>query len=195
MNSLTQAEQMDLRTVAKHFEEKLKKIKICLFDVDGILTNGQIMYDGEEVGFNRFFHALDGYGLKVLQGAGIKVGIVTSGDSLGVIKRFKENLELDFVFYGNEDKRTAWNEVKKSENVSDEQILYMGDEFFDLPLLLAAGFSATVSHASHEIKESVDYITLAPAGMGSAREVIDLVRYAQKIKPEVLNFDGELCKL
>jgi 3-deoxy-D-manno-octulosonate 8-phosphate phosphatase (KDO 8-P phosphatase) len=69
-----------------------------------------------------------------------------------------------------------------------EEILYMGDEFFDIPLLKKAGFSATVPSSSHEVKEVVDYVTYIDSGMGCAREVIDLVRYAQNIVPVIEDF-------
>jgi 3-deoxy-D-manno-octulosonate 8-phosphate phosphatase (KDO 8-P phosphatase) len=176
---------VDLRTVAKDYEEKLKKIKVALFDVDGILTDGRLYWSGEEVGFNRFFNAQDGFGFKMLQRAGIKVGIITGGDSLGVTKRFKENLKCDFVYMGNENKLPAFEEILDKEGVSAEEVLYVGDEFFDLPILKRAGFSATAPHASIEIREAVDYVTHREGGDSCAREVIDLVRYAQGITPQV----------
>jgi 3-deoxy-D-manno-octulosonate 8-phosphate phosphatase (KDO 8-P phosphatase) len=176
---------LDLREVAKQFEEKLSKIKVCLFDVDGILTSGQLYWSGQEVGFNRFFDAQDGFGLKTLQRAGLKVGIITGGDSLGVIKRFQENLKLDFVYYGNENKLPAYEEILEKTGASPEEVLYMGDEFFDLPILKRVGFSATAPHASIEIRESVDYVTHREGGHACAREVIDLVRHVQGIIPKV----------
>lgn len=179
---------MNLRDLAKKHEEKLKKIKICLFDVDGILTNGQIYYSGEEVGFNRFFHTLDGYGLKLLKTAGIKVGVITGGNSLGVKKRF-ELLGIDYLYMGDEDKRSAFEDVLKKANLKAEQALYMGDEFFDLPLLIQAGFSATVKTASHEIQEVVDYVCERDSGMGCVREVIDMLRYAQGIVPKIPGYN------
>ena len=174
----------NLREISLKFSDKLKKIKVALFDVDGILTNGHISWDGEDIGFNRSTHAGDGYGLKVLMEAGIKVGVISGGDSLGVIKRFKENLKLNYVFLGNEDKREAFNKVLQDGYKRDE-ILYMGDEFFDIPLLKGAGFSATVPHSSHEVQEVVDYVTFRRGGDACAREVIDLVRYAQNIVPKI----------
>ena len=80
--------KIDLRERAKNFEDKLAKIKIALFDVDGICTDGKIYWAGEEVGFNRQFHTHDGYGMKILMRAGLKVGIITGGDSTGVKNRF-----------------------------------------------------------------------------------------------------------
>lgn len=182
-----QNRELDLRIVAQKHKEKLSKIKVALFDVDGILTNGQIFFQGQEVGFNRFFHAQDGYGLKLLMKAGIKVGIITGGDSLGVKERFAL-LNLDYIYSGNEDKRVAYTKVKEAAKVEDFEILYMGDEFFDLPLLRRAGFSATVPNSSIEIREEVDYVTYREGGTGAAREVIDMLRHAKGIVPEVDSF-------
>ncbi|MFT6633572.1 MAG: 3-deoxy-D-manno-octulosonate 8-phosphate phosphatase (KDO 8-P phosphatase) [Bacteriovoracaceae bacterium] len=177
-------ENLDLREISQKYSEKLKAIKICLFDVDGILTNGKIFWASEEVGFNRQFHTHDGYGLKVLMRAGIKVGIITGGDSIGVRKRF-EGLGVDHLFMGNEDKRQSFDEILKIENLTDQDALYMGDEFFDLPILKRVGFSATVPNASIEIRESVDYVTVRESGNACVREVIDMLRHAQGIVPEI----------
>ena len=125
--------------------------------------------------------------------AGLKVGVISGGDSLGVKKRFVENLKLDFAFLGNEDKREAYKEVL-AMGFSDEEILYMGDEFFDVPLLKRAGFGVTTSEASEEVKGFVDYVTTRAAGHACVREVIDMLRYAQGIVPEVLDFDGTPIK-
>lgn len=174
----------NFREIGEHFKDKLSKIKVCAFDADGILTNGLIHWDGEEVGFNRSFHVRDGYGMKILMEAGIKVGVVTGGNSLSITKRFKENLPVDFVFMGNENKLSAWDSILNM-GFKDDEILYMGDEFFDIPLIKRAGFSATVPQASLEIQEEVDYITQTSSGMGCAREVIDILRYSRGIVPNI----------
>lgn len=173
-----------LRELSSLHSEKLKKIKVCLFDVDGVLTDGKLFWAGEEVGFNRLFHTHDGYGMKTLMRAGLKVGIITGGNSIGVQKRF-EGLGVDHLYMGSDDKRESFEEILKLEQVSAEECLYMGDEFFDLPILKRVGFSASVPDASLEVKESVDYISLKKGGNGAAREVIDLLRYAQNIVPEI----------
>lgn len=182
--------KLDLRATAEKYQGKLKKIRVCLFDVDGVLTDGKIRFDGEEMGFNRSTHTSDGYGLKVLREAGLKVGVISGGNSIGVEKRFRENLKLDYVLLGNEDKRQAYQKVL-DDGFEDGEILYMGDEFFDLPLLKRSGFSASVPGASLEVQENVDYVTVRSGGEGAAREVIDLIRYAQEIVPEVFDFDGK----
>ena len=180
-------EQRDLREIANHFKEKLQKIKVLAFDVDGVLTNGQLIFFGGEVGWNRSFHTRDGYMMKELIRQGYKVGVITGGDSRGVFERFGKDgkgLGLDFIFAGDEDKRASYKKVKEL-GFTDEQILYVGDEFFDLPVLKECGFSVTVPEASHEVKESVDYVTQTAGGMGAAREVMDIFRYANNIKPKV----------
>ena len=174
----------DLRIEAKKYTEKLSKIKIALFDVDGILTNSKVYWDGEERGFNRSFNTYDGYGIKMLQEAGLKVGIITGGDSLGVKMRF-EGLGVDYLKMGSIDKRDGFNEVMNDCGFAHDEALYMGDEFFDLPILKQVGFSATAPHASHEIQDEVDYVTEREAGDGCVREVIDMLRYVQNITPNI----------
>ena len=178
---------MILKETAKKFEAKLKKIKVVVFDLDGILTNAHVWWASEEVGFNRTFNIYDGYGMKVLMAAGLKVGVITGGNSVSVFKR-TDQLGINFCYAGNEDKREAFLDIMKKYEVSAEEILYMGDELFDIPLLKKAGFSATVPNTSDEVKEIVDYVTIRKSGEGCAREVIDLVRYAQGITPQLEDF-------
>ncbi len=166
--------KFEFEDVAKIHQDKLKKIKVCLFDVDGILTDGKVWYSGAEMGFNRYFNVRDGYGLKLLQQFGYQVGIISGGNSLGVMERFKQ-LGISFVHLGNEDKRQAYRQILNDTGVKPEETLYMGDEYFDLPILNACGFSATVSNASYPIKKVVDYITINQAGNGAVREVIDIL--------------------
>lgn len=173
---------MRIKEIANQFSSQLKKIKVCAFDVDGILTDGRIWWQ-DDIGWNRTSHIRDGYGLKVLQRAGYKVGVITGGNSESVVKRYGENLELDFVYKGNEDKRGAFKKLLDQKYSADE-ILYMGDEHFDIPLLKVCGFSATVPEASWEVHEVCDYVTEARAGHGAVREVIDILRFACGLKPE-----------
>lgn len=178
---------MNLRDIARKHEDKLKKIKVVAFDLDGILTDAHVWWASEEVGFNRTFCIYDGYGMKLLMQAGIKVGVITGGNSVSVTKRV-DQLALNFCYAGNEDKREAFKDLMKRYDVKADEILYMGDELFDLPLLLKAGFSATVPNTTEEVKSRVDYVTVKESGKGCAREVIDLVRYAQGIEPKIEEF-------
>ncbi|MBF0297134.1 MAG: HAD-IIIA family hydrolase [Oligoflexia bacterium] len=178
-----------LKLTSKKFKKQLTPIKMLILDVDGILTNGIIYYSGSEIEFNRYFHTFDGYILKTLMKLGIKVGIISGGNSVGLCKRI-EYLKIDpqYVFLGNEDKRKAYLEIKKIANLSDKEICYMGDELYDIPLLNRAGFSATVPDAPAEVKAFATYITKRKAGEGAVREVADLIRYAQGLHPEIEDF-------
>jgi len=178
---------VSLIAVAKKFEEKLKNIKVVAFDLDGILTDAHVWWESEEVGFNRQFNIYDGYGMKVLMSGGIKVGVITGGNSVSVQKRVSQ-LGLDFCYAGDEDKRKAFTDLMSRYSVQPNEILYMGDELFDIPLLKRAGFSATVPNTSDEVKNCVDYVTVRESGKACAREVMDLVRYAQNIKVHVQEF-------
>ena len=177
----------DLRKIAQQYEPMLKHIKVCAFDCDGILTDGSVFWAGTDIGWNRITTTRDGYGFKILQKAGLKVGVISGGDSLSLYKRFLENLKLDFLYAGNDDKRPAYKKIL-SHGFQDKEILYMGDEFFDIPLIKQCGFGATVSTASYEVQEAADYIASTPPGHGAAREVIDILRYVHNIVPEVPGF-------
>ncbi len=178
---------MSLRETSKKFEAKLKKIKVVAFDLDGILTDGHLWWHGDEVGWNRTFYIYDGYGMKLLMKSGIKVGVITGGDSVSVKKRV-DLLKLDFLYQGSEDKRKAFLDIMEKYKVSADEILYMGDELFDIPLLKKAGFSATVPNTGAEVKAVCDYVTIKESGKGCAREVIDILRYAQGIEPVMEDF-------
>lgn len=179
---------LDIEQLARPHIEKLAKIKAVLFDVDGILTDGLVQWQGEEVGFNRSFHVRDGYGLRVMMRAGFHVAVISGGKSKGLEERMNQ-LGVPDQYLGNEDKRKAYLELKDKYNLTDSQILYMGDEQFDIPLLKRAGFSATVEVANKEVRDVCDYIAKTPAGRGCAREVIDMIRHVQNIVPHVPDFE------
>lgn len=185
---------MNLFDVAKKYQDKLSKIKVAAFDIDGVLTNGHVWWDGEELGFNRLTHTSDGYALKLLMQSGIKTGVISGGDSVSVKKRFIDNLKLDFAFLGNEDKREAYKKVLEM-GYKPEEVLFVGDELFDIPLLKASGFSATVSGAPYEVKQFCDYTTVKEGGMAAVREVVDILRYARGFSPAILDFDDSLIDL
>ncbi|MBC7691062.1 MAG: HAD hydrolase family protein [Methylotenera sp.] len=162
-------------------QARLKKIKMLLLDVDGVLTDGRIFWL-EEHGWTRFFHVKDGYGLKLLQKAGIKVGVISGGDSKDVRTRV-EFLKLDYVFLGDENKIVAFDKIVAASGLKPEEIAFMGDELFDIPVIERVGFSATVPHAVDPVKAHANYITETEGGWGAVREVADAIRKAQGIGP------------
>ena len=126
-------------------QARLKKIKLLILDVDGVMTDGRVFWlDGH--GWTRHFHIKDGYGLKVLMKCGIDVAIISGGDSIDVRTRM-EFLKIKHVFLGDEDKLKALDKIVASTGLSLDQMAFMGDDLFDLPVLERVGFSASVPHA------------------------------------------------
>ena len=157
---------------------KLKKIRMVLLDVDGVLTDGRIIYgdDGTE---HKAFDAHDGYGIERSFRHGLKIGIISGRMSPLVGRRAKE-LHIVDVYQDSMDKVWAFEELKHKYGLRDEEFLYIGDDVFDLPLLEKVGVSAAPHDAVDDVRRKVDFVTKAGGGRGAAREVIDMVLKAQK---------------
>ncbi len=153
--------------------KKMERIKLLLMDVDGVLTDGRIIYDnlGNEL---KAFDVKDGHGLKMLQRAGIQLGIITGRSSQVVDKRAAE-LDIEILYQGVKIKLEPYLEIMAATGLTDEQIAYIGDDIVDLPLLRRVGFSATVADAVEDVKPLVDYVTSRPGGRGAVREVCDML--------------------
>ena len=163
----------------KHLIDKAKKIKLAIFDVDGVLTNGSLFYskEGSEL---KEFHVHDGVGIKLLQQAGIQVGIITACQSATVAKRMSD-LGVVHVYQGQQNKLEAYEDLKKKLNLPDENILYVGDDFPDLPLLSRVGMGITVANAPKIMKQYVTWVTQANGGQGAVREICDFILEAQDL--------------
>ncbi len=161
--------------------KKLKSIRLILLDVDGILTDGRI-YLGSGPSGDLFemkaFHALDGHGLILASRLGYEVGLVTSRDSALVSRRARE-LGIPHVFQNIKDKWPVVRQFLARRHFKPRELLFMGDDLMDLPVLTAAGFSATVPEAPQEVRSRVDYVTDASGGLGAVREVMELLFKAQ----------------
>ncbi len=158
--------------------EKAKLIRLFILDVDGVLTSGSVTYTKED-DEKKNFHMHDGLGLKLLQKSGIIVGLI-SGRKSPVVARRAEELGIQHVYLGHEDKVPVYEELKKKLNLEDQLIAYMGDDLPDLPLLLRAGFAASVPNAPHYIQERVDLVATKPGGYGAVREVCEYILNAQE---------------
>ena len=160
-------------------QDKIKKIKVLLLDVDGVLTDGRIILGnfGAEL---KFFDVQDGFGLTLWRRAGYKSAIITANKSSIVVRRARL-LKVDKVYRRAYDKLKIYNKIKKTFMATDEQICFIGDELMDLPVLKRVGFSCCVANAVEEIKPSVDYVTKRKGGRGAVREVIDLVLKGQDL--------------
>lgn len=154
-------------------KERLKNIKLLLLDVDGVLTDGRIIYsnDGQET---KAFDVKDGHGLKMLQRAGIQVGIITGRQSQVVVKRAEE-LGIEILYQGCRDKLAPYHEILENTGLTAEQVAYVGDDVVDLPVLTVVGFAATVADAVEDVKPHVHYVTKKSGGRGAVREICDLI--------------------
>jgi 3-deoxy-D-manno-octulosonate 8-phosphate phosphatase (KDO 8-P phosphatase) len=162
-------------------QARLKKIRLLILDIDGVMTDGRIHWlDGH--GWVRYFHTKDGYGLKVLMKCGIDVAVISGGDSKDVRTRM-EFLKIKHVFLGDEDKLKALDKIVEATGLTTEQMAFMGDELFDIPVIERVGFSATVPHAVDPVKARVHYVTETPGGWGAVREIADAIRKAQGLGP------------
>lgn len=164
---------------------KAKKIKLIAFDVDGVLTDGGIIYDNSGMEIKRF-NVKDGQIIAHLKRAGFIVGAITGRNSQ-VVKNRCEELKLDFHYHGSSDKLVQYNKIKEDFSVKDEQIAYIGDDIIDLPILTRCGLSATPYDAREYMKKHVDFITPSEGGHGALRDLADMILESQGILEQILN--------
>jgi len=157
---------------------KLRKIKAIFLDVDGVLTDGSIIYgnNGAEM---KAFDIKDGFGITNAISNGIRVGIITGRQS-ELVKRRATELGIVDLYQGSIDKVTPFEKIKKGYSLDSSEIAYVGDDVLDLPLLGKVGLSAAPSNAVREVRTKVDYVSKARGGQGAVREIIDLILKAQK---------------
>ncbi len=163
----------------------LDRIKLLLLDVDGILTDGQIIYSdtGDQI---KRFHSRDGLGLRLLMDAGIGVGIVTGRKSLALVHRCR-NLGIDLVFDGIRDKAAALTRIATQTGIHPDHMAFAGDDLLDLPAMTRVGFSITVPDAPEEVKCRAHYVTSARGGQGAVREICEAILKAQGRWETIIN--------
>ncbi|MEJ2520595.1 MAG: HAD-IIIA family hydrolase [Desulfuromonadales bacterium] len=149
----------------------LTRIKLLLLDVDGVMTDGRIVYDSTNAEA-KAFDVKDGHGLKLVQRAGIRVGIITGRLSAIVARRAAE-LGITLVYQGAKDKSVPFREILDQLALAPAEVAYIGDDLVDLPILRQVGFAATVADAVEDIKPYVHLVTRRPGGRAAVREVCD----------------------
>ena len=164
--------------------DPLKKIKMLLLDVDGVLTDGAIVYDDRGVEI-KSFHVRDGLGIRLLIGAGIRVGIVTGRRSEALLHRCR-NLGIALVLDGIRDKAAALDQIVLQEHILPENIGFMGDDLPDLPIMRRVGTAVAVSDAHPMVRAAADIITEQPGGKGAVREVAEGILMAQHLWEKAL---------
>ncbi len=165
-------------------ENRLKRIRLLLTDVDGVLTDGRVakLPDGDEL---KFFSIYDGLGIRLAQKCGIEIGFVSGRRSRQVAARAAE-LEVKLVVQGVTDKVQAFESICRDRGITAEEIGYIGDDLPDIRLLTKVGFSAAPANAVAAVKEAVDYVTSTKGGKGALREVVELILIAQGKWDQVL---------
>ena len=158
--------------------DKLDRIRLVAFDVDGVFTDGRFYLadDGVET---KAFHTQDGYGVRRLLETGVAVAVISGRNSPAVEKRMAE-LDVPHVILGCRDKVAALDELAASLGITTDACAYVGDDIPDLALLEHVGFSVAVANAVPALHESCDYVTKKPGGFGAVREVCELLIAARE---------------
>ena len=157
--------------------DRARNIRLLILDVDGVLTDGTIVYtsQGEQV---QGFYVHDGLGLKLLSLAGIHVAVISSRFSQPLAIRAEE-LGIELVYQGEQNKAEIYERIKTELGMEDREVAYIGDDWVDLPLLQKAGLAIVVSDCAQPMEDYADYVTRRPGGRGAVREVCELILKAQ----------------
>ena len=163
---------------------KASRIRLMLFDVDGVLTTGEVVMhgDGSE---SKGFHVRDGAGIVWAQRAGLAVGWLSARSS-GATAHRAAQLAVRIVEQGVKSKLAAYERIVRDARVEDAEVAYMGDDLLDLQVLARVGLSAAPADAAPEVRERVDWVSTAGGGRGAVRELVELVLKAQQRWDDVL---------
>lgn len=157
--------------------EKLKRIELVLLDVDGVLTDGSIVYDDHNTE-TKTFNAKDGLGIRLLMDAGVGVGIVT-GRAAPALRHRCANLGITLIFDGVKDKGAVLSDIVRKTGVAAEHIAFVGDDLPDLPLLKKVGTAVAVADAHPFVRSHAHLVTRAAGGRGAVREICEAILEAR----------------
>lgn len=152
--------------------EKLNRIKLLAMDVDGVLTDGSMVFG--PMGDIKLFNVMDGLGIRLAISAGLEIAWITGNISNPVTERAK-SLMVTELHQGQRYKSTALKEIAARRGLSLDEIAYIGDDLNDLPAIEAAGAAFAVANAAREVKTSADFVTEKSGGHGAVREVIEMI--------------------
>jgi 3-deoxy-D-manno-octulosonate 8-phosphate phosphatase (KDO 8-P phosphatase) len=177
-----------LERAGKEVIERACKVKVILMDVDGVMTDGKLYYlpgpDGAMVE-TKGFNSQDGLGLHFCHQVGIATGVISGRNSPATVERCKM-LNMRYVYQGLLDKIDTYQSILKDAAVEDDAVVFIGDDFTDVPLILRSGLGVAVADAREEVRRSADYVTEAKGGEGAVREVIELVLKARGLWDQVV---------
>lgn len=158
---------------------------MLVLDVDGVLTDGKLYFDhaGNEM---KAFNTRDGLGMKALQRVGIKVAVITGRKSDAVAHRMNQ-LGIEHVYQGREDKLDAFLHLLETTGLDAEQVCFAGDDWIDLPVLIRVGLAVSVADAEDRVKQQAHWITRRNGGHGAVREICNLILEAQEKDQTILD--------
>jgi len=165
------------QTISQAVLDRAKRIKLLIVDIDGVMTDGRIVYSiyGDEL---KFFDVTDGFGISLLRTAGIPSVIITAKKSRIVTLRARD-MRVAKAYQGYLDKLIPYENVLKRFKVAPEEICFIGDDLIDIPVLKRVGFAVAVPNAVEETKGAAHYITSKTGGRGAVREVCDMILKSQ----------------
>ena len=166
-------------------EEKANGIKCIITDVDGVMTDGSIIYDNAGMEYKKF-SVKDGQIIQYLKSNKILIGVITGRDSQVVRNRCTE-LQMDFHFHGVKNKDEKIQAILKEFGLSKNEIAYVGDDLNDLPILTQIGLSVTPSDGHYKVQEKVDLVLQAKGGEGALREFADIILESQGLYKAIID--------
>ncbi len=177
--------------LSSELRERASRIKLVIFDVDGVLTDGRLFFgdDGQEY---KAFHSRDGLGMKMLMRSGVEVAVITARSSQLVAHRMK-NLGIRHLYQGQADKVPAFLDIAKEMELSHDEVAYVGDDIIDLPVMMRVGLAIAVADGHHEVCSQAHWVTSQKGGCGAARDACEMIMQAQETLQPMI--DGELAGL
>ena len=172
-----------MRVLTPNAEDRVRTVRMLVMDVDGVLTDGKVLYTDSFEGL--LFNVHDGAGIKYLHRCGLRTAMI-SGRETEAVERRAATLGVEHVIQGATVKMTAYEEVRRRTDLSDEQIAYVGDDLTDLPVLRRAGLAIAVANAVQEVVEAADVVTDKRGGDGAVREVAEFILKSQDKWGQVL---------
>ena len=175
--------------MTENLKELASKIKLLAFDVDGVMTTGEVTYDENGVEY-KSFNVKDGHGLVRVQNAGFITAIITARNN-GTVKHRAENLHITELYQGQKYKLPALEEIMKKYNFTFEQVAYMGDDLPDICILEKVGLKCCPNDAVDEVKKICNFVSSKDGGKGAVRELTDFVLDAHGIEKEYIVSEGK----
>ncbi|NNC67822.1 MAG: HAD family hydrolase [Gammaproteobacteria bacterium] len=167
--------------------ERAKSIRLALFDVDGVFTDGNIHIDsqGKEI---KTFNTLDGHGIRLLQHYGIQVGVITGRRSEALDHRMRD-LDIEHLYQGSIDKYAVFQQLLSKLNLAPEQASFAGDDIVDLQVMSHCGLAIAVANAHDFVKKHAHWETSATGGQGAVREICELLLESQGLLQEAFTYN------